>query len=165
MTQQELERRVRKLVADGSGLDSNLVLVGNRPVQRPTGVYATVLLIEHIRTSYPSFAQQPAPDYGTIQGNWWRSAYSVNWYRRGAHQKAVDFATWAQSELGLTAAEDAAIRIEFPIQLNQMDLVIADDWEERMQTDLGVQWAAGTSQNTGVVDDLRGHLNDATIVR
>ena len=106
-TTYDLEDSVRALVAAGSGLDLNQVIPGNDGGPAPDGLFASVLLIHQDTEGIPATPMRlradelslDAPTIATVTGR-----YSVQWFRRGAHDAARRFATWVWSPAGLAHA-------------------------------------------------------------
>ena len=236
---QVLERAVRAYVAEGSkDLDSHIVIPGNSKGPRPTMPYASVLLINDIRKSYPIRKQLTHGQ--TIDLIYRRATFSVSWYRKDAVELAEAFDTWAMSENGLTQAETAfadgrinhlhllrggsgytsdpdvsfsgvggggatavasvvrgavaglaltnfgegyvmqprltfqggggsgaeataqgaGFRIVFPLTIRRLDEIVGDAFEERVQMDLGIDYATIKPQGTGEIDAVECDLTD-----
>ena len=236
---QALERAVRAYVAEGSDLDTHVVIPGNSRGTRPLDPYASVLLINDIRNSYP--IRQQLTHGQTIDLIYRRATFSVQWYRKESVDMAEAFDTWAMSENGLTQAETAfadgridhlhllnggsgytspptvdfiasggggatavaglvrgavsgvtltsfgegyvmqpklrfqggggsgavataqgaGFRIVFPLTIRRLDEIISDSFEERVQMDLGVDYATISRQEkTGEIDTVECDLTD-----
>ena len=105
---QHLERVVRAYIAEGTGLESNLVRPGNAKGPRPKDPYATLLLQNDQRRSYPEhrgLCNTAGIFTGTLQVEPRRATYSLQFYRDGAVDLAEAFDRWAQSEIGLIQAQ------------------------------------------------------------
>ena len=144
--QETIDRRVRAYVAAGSGLDARYVLVGNSDGPAPTEPFATVLAV--IR------ALQGMPVRGADGEEWYIDAtylttYSVQWYRRGAAQRAQELAAWAASTLGLDAASKGQFTYNGVSELRLLDDLVESEWEERS----GVDMMIGYTQRY-TLDDL-----------
>lgn len=166
-TEPAVERAIREFVAEGSGLDLDLVRQGNFRGPRPKEVYATVLLLDDDPHGQTTIDRQDDEDTGTHSLLHVRARYSVQWYRQGAVAAARRFRLWAGSELGLSHAEDGDFRLQFPIRLRRLDSIVPDQLEERVQTDLVVDYTEKTTQLTGWVDefelDVRRDGGDVTL--
>ena len=101
-----LERCARWFVAEGSGLDMNRVIEGNSPGARPKDGYASLLLIDDQRKSYPIRRQLPEGE-GVADLVYRRATFSLQFYREDAVDLAENFDRWAMSEVGLSQAETA----------------------------------------------------------
>ena len=107
-----LERSIREYVAEGSGLSTQHVIPGNSKGPREIVTYASVLLMSDDRLNYPIRAQRHRMIGGQMTGYtddlvYRRARYSLQFYRAGATENAVQFDTWAMSENGLTWAQTA----------------------------------------------------------
>ena len=102
---QTLERSVRSFVAEGSELQTKLVIPGNSPGNRPTSEYASLLLMHDVRRGYP-IRKQLSNDL-TADLVYRRATFSLQFYRRGAVDNAAKFDFWTQTENGLLQAETA----------------------------------------------------------
>ncbi len=107
-----LERSIREYVAQGSGLITQQVIPGNSKGPRELSTYASVLLMSDDRLNYPIRTQRTRMDGGRMMGYtddlvYRRARYSLQFYREGATDRAVQFDTWAMSENGLTWAQTA----------------------------------------------------------
>ena len=152
----DLERRVRDFVAQGSGLNKDMVRPGNQKGPRPQERHATVLEIRRQRDGGPIRRQSgentPTLTYRTV-------TYSVQWYRDGAVALSEAFEAWAESELGLLEAEKLGFRVAFPLQFRRLDPPIGDALEQRMQLDLGIHYADIRTQRTGIIDTIEVDLS------
>ena len=130
-----------KLVAAGSGLDYNSVLSGNKGTLVPDGLFASLVLIhqaiEGIPATVMSLASDElsldAPTIATVTGR-----YSVQWFRRGAHDAARRFATWVWSPAGLAHAREAELTVRRVSDVRQLDDVVSGAWEERAGVDIDI---------------------------
>ena len=152
-----LERRIRGLVADGSGLDKNLVIPGNSKGDRPLDPYASLLYGERVREAFPVFEDNAQGQ--TETSNWRAVTFSLQFYRQGAVDRAHQFEEWIETPVGLDAATEADLQFEFPIVVRRLDLEIGDAFEERAQIDLTVRHRTVTAQETGTVDRVSGMLS------
>ena len=101
-----LERSTRWFIAEGTGIDRHLVIEGNSPGARPKEGYASLLLVDDRRKSYPIRQQLPAGD-GVADLVYRRAMFSLQFYREDAVDLAEKFDRWAMSEVGLSQAETA----------------------------------------------------------
>ena len=160
LTLDEVHVVVRSLIAEGSGLDTSLVIPGNDDGPRPRDSYASVLYLRNAARAYPVFVQAST---GTITTTQERASYSVQWYRTGSHNRAHDFVEWTRSELGLEAQVNALIRFEIPIELREPYATIGDKFEERQQADVFVHWISRLDQSTDLIDVISGTVEGTTI--
>ena len=151
-----LHRTFRAFVATGSGLNEKLVIPGNRKGVIPKEPFATVLERTDERTGYPIFNYGENGAVATLQ---YRVAQlSVQFYREGAGDLALNLSTYAESVNGLARMVKDDFRIQFPFSIQQLDEVIGDGYEERRLIDLGVLYAHGTDQTTDYLDSIVGNL-------
>ena len=160
---QTLERNIRAFIARGSGLDSTYVIPGNERGPRPQEPYASLLHIPpDTRHGYPIRVQLPNNATRSVQHR--RASYSLQFYRKGAENLALAFSNYAESENGLTDAEDNSIRVVFPLSLSRLDGIVGDAFEERVVVDLSVDYVHITDQDTGVIDVFDGTVDYGGIV-
>ena len=163
-TQLEFERTIRAFVADGSRLDPSLVIPGNDAGKRPKDAYASLLLIDDDRLAYPVRYQQPDETVTTL--TYRRASYSLQFHRDGAVDLARAFVRFAESENGLTAAEDGDFRVvqSPPLSVQRLDVVLGDSWEQRALVSLSIDYADLSNQDAGYIDayDCEVVYGDAT---
>ena len=136
-----LEDAVRAFVAAGSGLDPNHVIPGNDGGPAPDGLFASVLLIHQDIKGIPVTPMRlradelslDAPTIATVTGR-----YSVQWFRRGAHDTARRLATWVWSPAGLSHAERTGLTLRRVSDVRQLDDVVSGVWEERAGVDIEI---------------------------
>ena len=159
-TVSEFEVTLRKYIAAGSGLDTSLVVPANDNKPSPIEPYASLLLLRDPRRAYPVFAQQD--DETTSSVSYRRAHYSLQFYRKGAVEHAAMFCAFAESENGYTMAEDYnfAIVQTPPLDYDRIDTIIGDSFEERALISLEVDYARTSNQNTGVIDQASGTVDD-----
>ena len=139
-TRVDLEREIRKWVADGSDIDSENVLPGQQDIPRSDGVFASVLLIDDEEQSLPIEVDFPTLTHHHLDVRLVRRAmYSVQWYREGAVAAADRFQLWANSSLGTMAAQEAGFALD-EIHLRQLNEPISQAWEERAQADVTLDY-------------------------
>ena len=159
MTIFAFERTLRRYVALGSGLAPSNVLPGNDRSPRPVDPYASLLFIGPIRRlGYPVRRQQTNETTSSI--SYRRAPYSLQFYRKGAMQLAQDFCIYAESEDGLTIAEDGGFRVvQHPtLTWDRVDDIIGDGYEERALVNLMVDYAVTSTQDTGYIDAFTGEI-------
>ena len=156
-------RFVRAFVAEGSGIDTSLVMPGNRNAPTPIitdGAWATVLLVSD---------QPQGQTFGRDENEGWRiwtvqyrvAIFSVQFFSQpdgGAVESAARFCLWCGSDDALIAAEggiDAPLidgepawvgrpemRIELPLAYEQIDDIDDEQWEERALVNLRCHYFA-----------------------
>ena len=152
----ELARRVRRFVADGTGLDSKWVIPGNDDGTRPEVPYASVLLVEDTGEGHADMTYRPDDTimYGHTQRIAW---YSVQFYRKGASVLALRLASWVETQTGLDRAESYGFSVAdegLPLTPRRLDDEVDSQWEERVVVDLRVAYAyAFEERMESVADD------------
>ena len=152
-TETQVARVVRRIVAEGSGIDSSLVIPGNDPHPAPQSLYASVLLVN-------SWVQGAAYDGGTVRDEVTSldvpsvvlnvtSVYSVQWYREGAMDVGVRFRMWCESSDGASRIAERGMLLSRCGDLRRLDFVISSNYEERAGLDLTLRHV----QSMGVVRD------------
>ena len=182
-----LEQTLRWFVATGSGLDRSHVIPGNDKGARPKDAYASLLLIDDGRLAHPVRYQQPGDELVTTM-TYRRAAYSLQFYRDGAVDLARAFVRYAESENGLTAAEDGRLIIAEdgrvvdtvndggfrvvqtpPLSVRRLDDIVGDDLQERALVNLSIDYADTSNQDAGYIDafdcevDYDGMVQQGTI--
>ena len=158
MNTQTLERSIRGFVATGSGLASDHVVEGNTKGWRNKDLYASLLLIDNKPNSYP-ISRQSHEGLGTASLQYRTAIYSLQFYRIGAVNIALDFSAWVESEEGLNAAEAAKFVVVPLFKFRRLDGVISDLYEERAQIDLSIIYAHTIIQQTGTIDSVECTVN------
>ena len=151
MSTEQLERDLRTFVQEGSGLAAGLVIRGNAKGPRPKDPYASLLYVDDERQGYPVYVQ------GTTQVTavqFYRTRFSLQFYRDGAVALAFRWRTWAESEVGVARAAALGFQSVFPLAVRRLDSIIADLFEERALIEWRVEWVYDSSQDTPVVDRL-----------
>ena len=138
----DFEARIRKFVATGSGIDSKWVIPGNDNAPSPRAPFASVLLITDNADGLPAIREADEGDDDVRLHNTRdrRATYSVQFYRKGAHENASKFVAWAVSDVGNLAAEEFGFRAQRVGDVRQLDDVVSDDFEERCGLDLTLDY-------------------------
>lgn len=152
MTPSELERAVRDLVVSGSGLARTHVIKGDANAPRRGEPYASVLQTNDVEQCHPMRRTIIVGDE-TInrESHQQRALFSVQFYRDGAMDRAVAFAAYAVSELGLLEAVRLGIRVVAPVTADQLNLPVADKIERRAIINLGIDYVRNITQRTGAM--------------
>ena len=179
-----IERALRDHIADGS---RNPWLTGPRvevvPGQsyvedsagnpsvppRPRGLYASLLSISDVATSYPESIPTRT---GEQRQSCRRENFSVQWIGKGAVGASKKFDLWAFSEYGRMRERDAFLsrdgrpaldehniagfRIIFPIAYSSLTAVIDEVWEERIAANLAVDYIERDTYDIPDVDSVQG---------
>ena len=145
MTPLDLARAVRGFVKTATGLT---VIPGNEASPRPATDYATLLLVDDQRKSYP--APVDRADGNVASTSIRRARFSLQFYR-DALAKAVQFCAWAESVTGLEEAAKGVFRVVFPLSFRRLDMPVGDKFEERAVVDLGVDYQHILTVNDGVI--------------
>ena len=152
MTRQEFDRALRAFVAAGSGLDDAVVIPGNSTGPRPTAEYASLLMIRDLRNGYPIFGAAGQ------QMTYRRWTGSLQFYRPGAEVRALNFASFAESEPGLTEAERTGIRIVQPFAVQRLDSIVSEIFEERALINLSVDFVFEYSPTTDTIESATADI-------
>ncbi len=157
----DLERSFRGFVAAGSGLESQRVIPGNERFgayeDDGGAVFATVLLLSderggQIPSSYSAEGQEGGLCEIVRLGRC--ATFSVQWYRKGAAEVADKFGLWVFSELGVLHALREEFRIRRVGGLRKLDALISDNFEERVQVDVEVDYFQDAVYDVGVVENV-----------
>ena len=151
-----LEENTRAFVARGSGLEPNRVIEGNQKAPRPRDSYATVLFRNDPRKGYPIRDLAENGEARDISHR--RAAFSVQFFRKGASGRALAFCLYAESENGLTDAEDLNIRIVQPVSYERLDVPAGDAFEHRALINLELDHYLVTDQDAGQIDTIEGSI-------
>ena len=107
-----------------------------------------------------------------------RANYSLQFYRDGAAGRARDFCVFAESEIGLTMAEDGILRRDAngmvigpaldggfrvvqtpPLSVQRLDEITGDAFEERAVVNLVIDYAHTADQPTGQIDAFECYVD------
>ena len=140
-TQQTLERHIRAVVAEGSGVASERVIPGrsNGPFPRvEDGVAATVtLILDTPEGSSFSIDSPHRPEGERLQ--LFRSSnvsYSVIFFYEGSADAAARFATWITSRTGTTALNGRGLVVYRAEGIRELSAVFREKWEDRHGLDV-----------------------------
>ena len=158
-----LEQNVRGFVSRGTSLESKDVIPCNDDNPRPRVPYASLLLVEDDRLGYPIRRSLPNELTRSLQHR--RALFSLQFYRKGARDTALSFVTYAESENGLTDAEDYSFRVVFPLRYQRLDDIVGDAYEERALVNLGIDYLYVTDQDAGYIDGFEwtAYYGDLTV--
>lgn len=143
MTPLELERAVRAFIAAGTDLTLREVRQANTKFDPPKTLYVTVLSNLNVRRGYPNYHQGDA-DEGVAISTPRAAEFSVQFYRDQAYYRAVEFAEWCESQIGLEAAISRGFAIDWDeiadasLTVLRLDERVAEVVEQRGQIDLPV---------------------------
>ncbi len=162
-----LERAIRGWIAEGSELDAKFVIRSKGSGPAPKEEYASCLMIASKPDGSAWSRQGTDPDdqHSYIS---YTIDYSVQWYRKGAHDRARAFQVWAGSQLGILAAEDRGITFMAASAIRQLDDIVSSKWEERAGLDLTIGIVAvDTRGGLGGIDNVEITIipNDDTLER
>lgn len=164
-----IEDTVMAMVAEGGGVAT--VIPANEPVTfpAPSGLYATVLLIDEPESGVP-YSRRARHDDDTIAITTARTArgqYSVQWYRTGAQDAARRFAVWIRSPAGAQWLRDRHITLNRVSDVRRLDVVAldvtgGDEWEERAGVDVVLGYLVTLEQTVDAIAsaDINVQLND-----
>lgn len=148
-----VDRAVRRLVAEGSGIEGSLVIPGNDPHPAPQSLYASVLLYNSM-TNGMFQTQHDALGEPQEYLVYVAATFSVQWFRRGAVEAASRFRMWAETP---EAAETMAARGFLYMRcglLRRLDAVISSNYEERAGLDLELTYAQRQTAETGSIGSV-----------
>lgn len=157
-----LEAAVRQHIADGTGIDfDTLVLEGNPKGDRPKEPYATLLLVHTRRLGEPNYAT--SADGTTTVENFYRSRFSLQFYRATAVTLAQRYADWCASEAGRDAQLDAdpPFAIVSAVDYQREDDDVSDHLERRTLIDLDVEWRTSTTQDGSTISEIASPAGEA----
>ena len=152
-TQQDFERVVRAFVAEGSGLEKNRVIEGNKNAPSPNELYATVLLIDDGEIGTNQVINRDsgrAPgelniDTQVIGSNVAR--FSVQFYRTGAVDACKCFRKYKSTPNGQIFLKKNNITLKLGSQVQRIDDIISDKFEERARIEIEVRYLDQTVQS------------------
>lgn len=169
--QQTLNRAIRKLVSDGCGLPSSLVIPGNDDGPSPTGTFASVLPMRTEEQGVPIewVRDQAAPDedvdievWSQVTGTW-----SVDWFRYGGTGEtpvslAERFRAWCSSSLAHEQMQAVSMTFVRCSAVRQLDELVSQSWELRAQLDLSLAYWQRLSQEAYRVAVIPFNLDGAS---
>ena len=159
-----LGKAVQSYVALGSGLARELVIRGNQKAPAPKAAYATVLLMTDLSHGYAwtvesaSAAQQADGRVAVSVFDSSTVEYSVQFYRRGAHDLARRLRLWCRSPMGIEAAERRNLTFFNTSAVRQIDEVVSADWEPRASLDLSLGIVSSLVGEVVLADSVRASL-------
>lgn len=153
-----IERKVRLYIAAGSGIDPEKVIPGHDQGPRVEGLYASVLLINDVSRAMADRRESADDDTAEVRLHR-RALYSVQWYRAGADDACDRFIFFCDSERGLQLADDYNIAIPEEIVKENIDAQPDNEWEERRNVNLTVDYQQTYTEDTGRVE----HASDLLI--
>lgn len=170
--EQTLNRAIRKLVSDGCGLPSSLVIPGNDDAPAPTCTFASVLPLRTEEQGVPIewVRDQDSPDedvdievWSQVTGTW-----SVDWFRFGGTGEtpvslAERFRAWCSSSLAHEQMQAVSITFVRCSAVRQLDELVSSSWELRAQLDLSLAYWQRLSQEAYRVAVIPFNLDTETI--
>ena len=75
--------------------------------------------------------------------------YSVQWFRKGAHDAAKRLSVWVWSPEGVAQAQESSLTVLRVSDVRQLDDVVSGAWEERAGLDIEVGYTQGIDQTVG----------------
>lgn len=169
--EQTLNRAIRKLVSDGCGLDSSLVIPGNDNAPAPSCTFASVLPMRTEEQGVPIewVRDQAAPDedvdievWSQVTGTW-----SVDWFRYGGTGEtpvslAERFRAWCSSSLAHEQMQAVSMTFVRCSAVRQLDELVSQSWELRAQLDLSLAYWQRLSQDAYRVAVIPFNLDGAS---
>lgn len=152
-----LDRIVRQMVVDGTGLPPENVIPGNDPNPAPQRLYATVLFMSESHPGTPEVRYTLSQSGDDVQAHskiYTRSVYSVQFYREGAVITARLFRAWCFSPLGVEAQIARSTHIARLSDTRRIDAIIQDTPEERTVIDMEIDTPLTLTQNVGRVREI-----------
>lgn len=169
-SRQEVERRIRAAVAEGTGLPSELVIPGDDDGPRPDSGYASVLLSSSRYLSHPQRSNIELPstaatgDIDVSTSMLVEPTYEVVLYRDQVAERAWRLAAYLTSSEGSAAlAAPPPIVVVNVSGARQDDETVAASWEQRATVMLTVshQQDLRTRTPTAATLDIRIGLDEA----
>ena len=169
--EQTLNRAIRKLVSDGCGLPSSLVIPGNDNAPAPSCTFASVLPMRTEEQGVPIewVRDQAAPDedvdievWSQVTGTW-----SVDWFRYGGTGEtpvslAERFRAWCSSSLAHEQMQAVSMTFVRCSAVRQLDELVSQSWELRAQLDLSLAYWQRLSQEAFRVAVIPFNLDGAS---
>lgn len=159
-----LGKAVQSYVALGSGLDRDLVIRGNQKAPAPVESYATVLFMTDLQHGFvwttESQTDAQATD-GRLSVSVFDSStvdFSVQFFRKGAHDLARRLRTWCRSPFGIEAAERRNLTFFDCGPVRQLDDVVSAAWEPRAGLDLSFGIVSSLVDDVVIADSVRTSL-------
>ena len=126
-----IDANVRTWLATGSRIDSRYVITANQDAPAPQGRFASVLPVTRRLLGVPE--NVPNGRLAT-----WRTTYSMQFYRDGAWEQAVQLVTWTSSPQAQIEAERRGLTFFRCGEVRSLDDVLEYDaeWDTRAQVDI-----------------------------
>ena len=128
-----IDANVRTWLSIGSGIDSHRMIVANQDAPAPQGEFATVLPITRRLLGVPENV-----DAGRLAT--WRTTYSLQFFRDGAWERAVQLVSWTSTPQAQVEAEKRGLTFFFCGEIRLLDDVLEYDaeWDTRAQVDVEI---------------------------
>jgi len=146
MTLDDQQTRIRRMVATGSGLSTDNVIVGmtSTPVADTATPYASVTMTaDNGLTSQFEIRQYDAAlstDVEYYQNR--RSHYQIMWQGPGSPERARRFLVWWGTQEAKDAEITNGIRMHVPTQLTVLPVQVARGWKQSALIDVTVDYVA-----------------------
>lgn len=164
-TRIDLERSLRSLAAQGSGLASSLVIPGNTDAPDPTEEYATLTMVSDRAHGTPTLLYQyssgsMAEHYSQVR----MAQYDLQFFGDSASDKAASFSTWIDTAAGILAQNKEDLTIVSHAEIEQVDEIVSEQWETRAI--IGFECAYNRSAETavGTIDSADIRINYDEII-
>ena len=139
----DIDRAVRQLVAQASGLLGNVVIPGNSPGPSPDTLFATVLRMTDVQQGWPvEYENDVLGDHILDTRSNRYATFAVQWYRSGAQAVGSRALEWLGTSLAADFASALGLRIHRYNDLRDLDAIVASEWEERWGMDLELAFFA-----------------------
>ncbi len=155
--QLDLDRIMRALVREATGLGSDFVMPGNENSPAPNTPYATVLRITEIQDGIDSTRYRAIPNNDTqvtaITTGCRSDLYSIQFYREGAYDLARTCRQYIHTPLGELFLQTNNISWRRSSEVRQIDGIISDKWEQRAGFDAEIRFIQTVEQTVNIIEN------------
>ena len=142
-----VERTLRSLMAEGSGLPPAQVIPANEEGREPDGEYACLKLVNLKHVARRVVTQLPhagAPDgsYRYLLSLPTMTHWMAKWVRGEATQNALEFVLWTQTDEAIEWLLGSGLAIMDMPSMGELNLAVDQDWRAMANVDLMVGFTA-----------------------
>ena len=161
-TQDELEKRLREIIALGSRLPRSMVIDANKNAPDPKATYATILLITDNRRGWGTHIyidRKEDEDVDEYASECREAVYDITWFGDESVDCAKEFSKWLTSSPGILAAQRRKITFVGYTEVRQNDQVVDGQWEKRAIITITFAYDLVAVHNVGRIESVEIIVN------